>query len=91
MFMDKNKVKFWNDVLMFIVFIIIAVSGFILWFVLPRGGGRAGNGFLFLRETWILIHDWFSVILIILVLLHLILNWRWIKAMFKNIFGRRGI
>jgi len=82
--MNKNKVKLLVDVLMFIDFLIIAFSGFVLWFVLPRGSGRLGNEFIFYRETWLGIHDWTGVILIILLILHLILNWQWIKSWFRK-------
>lgn len=85
--MDKNKVKFWNDLLIFIVFLIIAISGFVLWLVYPAGeqSGRAGVRFLFDRFFWIKIHNIFSVILVIFIIIHLILNWQLIKCMFKNI------
>ena len=89
--MDKNKTKFWIDFCMFISFLIIAISGFVLWLVLPRGSGKLGNGFIFLRETWILIHNWFSVLLIILILIHLILNYTWIKYMLKNMFKKNNV
>lgn len=81
--MNKNNVKFIVDILMFIDFLIIAVSGFILWLVLPRGSGRLENSFIFLREDWLFMHNWGSVLLIILIIIHLVLNWNWIKSMFK--------
>ncbi|MBS3088995.1 DUF4405 domain-containing protein [Candidatus Pacearchaeota archaeon] len=88
--MNKLKLKFLVDVLMFFSFLTTAVSGFVLWLVLPRGSGRAGNVFIFFRETWLLIHDWFSVLLVILILFHLVLNWGWIKSVFKISFGKRN-
>jgi len=86
--MDKNKVKFLVDFSMFFVFLIIMISGFILWFVLP-GGSK--EGVLLKRNSWIMIHNWLSVLLIVLLLIHLILNWAWIKAMFRNIFKTKTI
>ncbi|MBU0893982.1 MAG: DUF4405 domain-containing protein [Nanoarchaeota archaeon] len=83
--MNKNQVKFTIDLLMFIDFLLIAISGFILWLVLPRGGGKLGNLFIFLREDWLFIHHWTSVLLIILIIIHLLLNWIWIKNMFLRI------
>ena len=84
--MDKNKIKFTVDFLMFINFLIIAVSGFILGLVLPSGSGRLGNSFIFLREDWLFIHNLGSVLLTLLIVVHLILNWIWIKSIFKSIF-----
>ena len=54
MFMDINKKKFVIDFLIFIDFLIIAISGFVLWFIIPKGTGRG---------SWIFVHDWFSVLL----------------------------
>lgn len=71
---------------MFIDFLVLALSGFILWLVLPRGAGGGRTSFLLLREQWLRMHDFTSVILVFLLLIHLVLNWQWIKAMFRNVF-----
>ena len=90
--MDKNKVKFWIDLSMFASFVIAAISGFVLWFIYPAGeqSGRADIRFLFNRFGWLKIHNFFSVLLIILLVIHLVLNWQWIKAMFKRSFRREN-
>jgi cytochrome b subunit of formate dehydrogenase len=85
--MNKNNVKFLVDFLMFIDFLILAVSGFVLWFFLPSGSGKSSI-FLLFRNQWLKMHDLTSVILIVLLLIHLILNWTWIKCMFRNIFKK---
>ena len=75
-----------------------AVSGFILWLGFPSGGGGGrgwgggGGGLSNLtfwelsKHTWIDIHDWVAVALVVLVLVHVILHWRWILRMAKVIF-----
>lgn len=88
--MNLNKVKFWNDVLMFLDFLLLAGSGFVLKFILPRGAGRLGDNFILLREEWLAIHNWTSVVLIVLLLIHLILNFNWIVAMLKSVFTRQN-
>ena len=74
------------------------VSGFVLWFVLPRGGGyRGGRGliaeasFLWTRDTWIALHDWVGVALVVVVVLHLILHRQWIIFMTKRLCLRQKI
>jgi len=74
-----------------------AVSGFVLWFVLPRGGGGGGGGrgtaavneatFLWDRHTWIDIHNWVAVTLLVLLVVHLILNWKWIVYITRAYFS----
>jgi len=89
--MNKNKIKFVTDIIIFINFLLITISGFILWFVLPRGSGKIGNSFIFLREIWLSMHNLGSVLLVILIIIHLILNWTWIKSMFRSMFvGKRN-
>jgi ABC-type dipeptide/oligopeptide/nickel transport system permease subunit len=73
-----------------------AVSGFVLWLVLPRGGGYMGgrgtdgNGiFLWPRDTWIDLHDWTAVALVVIVVVHIILHWGWIIRMTRSYFRQK--
>lgn len=87
--MNINKSKFIVDVLMFVDFVLLAVSGFVLWWALPRGSG--GIPFFFLdRGEWLRMHDVTSIILVVLILVHLILNWNWIKCMILGLFGGKN-
>ncbi|HEY97334.1 MAG TPA: DUF4405 domain-containing protein [Dehalococcoidia bacterium] len=64
------------------------VSGFVLWLALGSGVGYQGGGgqgitdtgsFLsWTRHQWIDFHDWTAVALVVLVILHLVLHWKWI-------------
>jgi len=80
--MNIQKTKLIVDILMFIAFLVEAISGFILWFVLPRGSGK--SIFILQRFQWLNMHDYFAIALVLLVLIHLILNWRWIKSWIKK-------
>ena len=71
------------------------IIGFILWFIVPHGGygyrgGRgldeAGSTFLFDRHTWIDIHDWVAVALVVMFIIHIAIHWRWIYYMTKSYF-----
>ena len=80
-----QKLKYIVDMFMFLVFLIVALSGFILWLILPKGSGN--SLFLILtRNEWIFVHNWSSVIFILLLLIHLILNWNWIILVTKSLF-----
>ena len=78
-----------------LLFLLQGVSGFILWLVLPRGYGGQGMGwdgggevstFLFERHTWLDIHRWLAVALLIMIVAHLVLHWRWVVYMTKSYF-----
>jgi uncharacterized iron-regulated membrane protein len=69
--------------------LVEAVSGFILWFALPSGGGRKGLELTYLgiaRHTWIDIHDWIAIALTVIVIIHIVIHWKWVLQMGKNIF-----
>jgi len=84
--MEKAKVKFVVDLLMFLDFLVLAISGFVLWLVLKHNGFTFRESFIFPRWQWLTIHDWTAVILVVLILVHLILNWIWIKCMLLGFF-----
>ncbi len=55
------------------------------------GGGGTGiagnceNFFGLFRYTWIEIHNWASVVLFVIVMIHILLHWSWIVGMTKKI------
>jgi predicted permease len=94
--------KKWSINYILFIFLVIsgliqAVSGFLLWLVIPGGhrgfgigGGLARTGnFIWSRYTWIEIHDWSAVALVIIVIIHIILHWNWIIYTTKKILGIR--
>ena len=85
MSLAKNKLVV--DVLLFVDFLILAISGFVLDIFLPayqKSGQKAFLGIM--RVDWLNIHNKTAWIFLILVILHLILSWGWIKV---NIFRMR--
>jgi hypothetical protein len=74
-----------------------AISGFVLWLVLPRGegymGGRgaavSGGTFLWSRDIWLNLHNWTAVALVVIVVVHIILHWGWIARMTKSYFSQK--
>ena len=88
----KNYILF---VFMFLAGIFQGLSGFVLWLVVPHGGGyRGGRGleltdstFIWTRDTWIDLHDWTAVALLALLVIHLILHWKWIIYVTKKVFS----
>lgn len=84
--------------------IIEAVSGFVLWFALPHGAGVGGgqgwraliNGVStfwgFTRDNWVSIHDWAAVALVVIVIAHIVMHWKWVVRMTQQISREvRGI
>jgi hypothetical protein len=71
------------------------LSGFIMWFILPRGGlGRGAGGagdatfWSLSRNSWADLHDWVVVVLLAVVIVHIVLHWKWIVRMTRPYFQR---
>ena len=78
--MVTAKTHFWLDSLLFISFLVIGVTGTILFFSLRTP---------ILINTILTLHKWTGLILIILICIHLALHWTWIVCMIKNIFTKQ--
>ncbi len=68
----------------------VAVSGIILRYGLPRGGGRrqgrGGPAFWgWSRHDWCDVHFWLAAITIGLILLHVALHWNWLRTMCRQL------
>ena len=89
-FMRKATRNYLLDALQGLLLLLQSISGFILWFVLSKGiawgGGGGESAFIFARHTWLGIHKWLAVVLLIVIIAHLILHWRWVVYMTKSYF-----
>ncbi|NLG26845.1 MAG: DUF4405 domain-containing protein [Chloroflexi bacterium] len=93
----KARINLGLDILIGLAFLVEAVSGFVLWLVLPGGyqGGRNpayGRRLILTHDGWVLLHDWFAVAMTVGIVLHIALHWRWIthslRAAWRNAFDR---
>ena len=81
--MVKLEIRYFIDIFMLIIFIICAITGFVLWFALPSGSGGRGfsEGLSFLgvaRHSWTTIHDYSSILFTLSISLHFVINFSWI-------------
>ncbi len=86
--MNKPKLNFAIDFLLFLAFVVAAGTGIILE---SLHGGGPGSGTSELlgtpRGSWKEIHEVSGKLMILLAFVHLILHWRWVVCMAKNMFG----
>lgn len=91
----KATVNYIVDLIIAAGFMLAIVSGAVLLFAGPGGfqGGRnphAMQEVLSLsRWTWKAIHDWGAIALAGGVLLHLVLHWKWVVCMTRNLLHGR--
>jgi len=93
---NKNNVNFIIDLLMFLSLALIAGIGFLLKYSgsiiknLSSQGISASITFLGLKSRqWIQIHFWVSILFLLLMLIHIILHWDWIKRVYGDMIKNK--
>jgi len=84
----SGNVQYWVDCIIFLLFLLVSVSGGVLACCLPKGAGHVPFFFLS-RFSWKMLHLWSGVMFVSLVFVHLLLHYRWIIVMTKKVFGAR--
>ncbi len=88
------------SIVLFILFAVNCFSGFVLWIILPRGAldyyhmisGYSRTFWDLQRNVWLDIHVWVATLIVSVVIIHIILNWRWAIRISKKIFnGFKGL
>jgi hypothetical protein len=77
--MDKTKQNFWLDVTLFAVFLATAITGFLLWLVIPGPPGAAFPGGY--CSAWAAIHICFGAAGLAGIVIHIARHWGWLKAL----------
>ena len=88
--MSKNKVHLVVNVLAYLCMVGLASTGLVLLYRLPHGSPRDGLAMLGLdRDGWGGVHWYLAVSLLVLMVLHVVLHWRWVTNTLGSLF-RRG-
>ena len=79
--MGKPTANCLLDVVMGLLALVVGVSAFLLWVVLPQG-------FFPSRLLWLDIHKWSGLALSAAVVLHVLLHWKWLVRMTRRTLSR---
>ncbi|WP_321505069.1 DUF4405 domain-containing protein [uncultured Methanoregula sp.] len=85
--MKRITINAFVDICCLITFIPSLITGLVLYFFLPSGGGRGGSWVTWMgitRHDWVLWHDIASFAFAALLLLHLLLHWKFFKNIGRN-------
>ena len=96
--MTRSKKNLVIDLLSYICFVLLLGTGLILKYILPHGSGRpVGRGtgrasgeklittlWGMTTEEWGQVHFWLAAAILVLMVLHLVLHWRWITCVLKR-------
>ena len=78
--MKKISTQWAVNVFSFVLFTLLGVTGLINWLILPEGYELRGSFLRSLRHFLVEIHQWAGLIFIIIVAVHVVLHWGYIKA-----------
>ncbi|MGD2246187.1 MAG: DUF4405 domain-containing protein [Candidatus Aminicenantes bacterium] len=87
--MKKIDWQYLVDTLLFLCIVGIIFIGFLMGFFLPKGPSAPESAKYFLglhRHQWGNIHLYLSIAFAALVIIHLILSWKWIKNKARQLF-----
>jgi hypothetical protein len=99
--MSRNTVNFILDLVSFLNLLGLIFTGSIMRYVLPPGTGGLGRALhggqgrgINIKELWSMtrhewgsIHFYLAVIFVVLMIIHIILHWKWIKSYVKSVFN----
>lgn len=83
----KARINYWVDVGLVIAFIVSMVTGIIKWPGLFRTLGLSHQALPMYEISTA--HDISGLVMILLVLLHIILHFKWMIGMTKNLFRKK--
>ena len=82
---NGKALKLWTvNVISFILSVILFSTGLINWLILPRGYQARGDFLISLRHFFITLHEWVGVMFIVLIIIHIVLHWNYIKSNLKK-------
>jgi len=77
--MSRTERNFWLDGAIFVTFLIITITGFILWLVIPHKMDIVFLGFS--RSMWVAAHICSGVLGLAGIVIHIVWHWGWLKAL----------
>jgi hypothetical protein len=89
--MKKTDWQYLVDTLLFICMVGIALIGFLMGLIIPKGPQASETTKYFLglhRHQWGNIHFYLAIAFVGLIVIHLILSWKWIKGKARQLFKR---
>lgn len=82
---NRRPSKLWIvNVISFILFIILCSTGLINWLALPKGYEARGSFLVSLRHFFIAFYEWAALVFMIVVAVHIVLHWPYIKSNLKK-------
>lgn len=89
--MKKSDWRYLVDTMMFLSIVGITLIGFLMGLVIPKGPEAPERTKYFLglhRHQWSNIHFYLSIAFVAFVIIHILINWKWIKNKSQQLFKK---
>ncbi len=80
----KSSTLWKVNVISFVLLAILCSTGLLNWLVLPRGFEARGSFLVSVRHFFVTIHEWAGLAFMVMVVIHLVLHWTYIKSNLKK-------
>lgn len=68
----------------FVLFVVLSLTGLINWLVLPKGYEAKGSFLITLRHFLVEIHEWAALAFMVTIAIHIFLHWGYVKTNLKK-------
>ncbi len=72
------------NVVSFVLFVVLSLTGLINWLLLPKGYAARGSFLITVRHFLVQVHEWVAVGFMITIVIHILLHRGYIKANLKK-------
>lgn len=80
----KTNNRWRINVTAFILFFVLAGTGLTNWLLLPKGPAARSGIWFGLKRLVCSVHEWASVLFILVVAVHVVQHWKYIRSMLKR-------
>ena len=82
---NVKALKLWIvNMVSFLLFVMLGVSGLINWVILPKGYAAQKGGLVGLRHFLVEVHEWTALLFMTTIAIHILLNWTYVRNNFKK-------
>ncbi len=68
----------------FVLFVVLSLTGLINWLVLPKGYEAKGSFLITLRHFFVEVHEWTALAFMVTIAIHIFLHWGYVKTSLKK-------
>lgn len=81
---NKAATLWWINIMMALLVFILAVTGLLNWWVIPKGYAIRGSFLISVRHIFLQVHQWAALLFIFILALHLYLHWSYVITNLKK-------